>query len=248
MKSLKRGKIFIIGCGPGKRELITIEGEKCLEKSDIFFYFPPYDEIFHDLIKNKKKYFFFAYKFSEIVKIVKENLLTGKNIAFMVPGDFSIFSPFSGFIKIFEQDIEIIPGVGSYSYFAAKIKRVLNACGKIYSVSILSTRMLLERKGDSDFSEYVTENTSLIIYMNTLSVENLYLQLSKIYIETTPVMVGYMLASKDEKIIFTNLKNMCNDLKDFNFEKEKFITIIVGDILDIPDNKTWWDTRVSSYT
>jgi len=241
-----RGKLYFIGCGPGSRELITIEGEKCLKKADVIFYFPPYEQIFSDIVQYKKKYFFFEYMFNEIKDRIEVSLSNNKNVGFMVPGDLSIFSPFSGFIKIFENEIEIIPGVGTYSYFAAKLKRILNACGKIYSISILSTRMLLERKGNPDFTEYTTKDTTLIIYMNTLSANELYKQLVKIYPLFTPVFVGYNLSSPKEKIIKTNIENMPVELKGLDIENEKLITIIVGDISEIPYNNLWWDNKVAS--
>ncbi len=248
MYDKRRGKLYFIGCGPGNRELITLKGEKCLKTADIIFYFPPFDEIFSDIVENKEKYFFFGFRFEEIEEIIENNLSGGKNVAFMVPGDLSVFSPFSGFIKIFEEDIVVVPGIGTYSYFAAKLKRILNACGKIYSVSILSTRMLQERKGDTDFSPYITKDTALIIYMNTLSAVELKKQLCKVYPESTLVYAGYNLASKQEKIIKTDIKNMISDLEGIDLENEKLITIIVGNISDVPLNNLWWNEKVKSYT
>jgi len=243
-----RGKLYLIGCGPGKRNLITIAGEECLKKSEVIFYFPPYEKIFNDIVANKEKYFFFNHSFNKIREIVEQNLTQNKNVAFMVPGDLSIFSPFSGFMKIFEKDIEVVPGVGTYSYLSAKLKRILNACGKIYSISILSTRMLLERKGNADFTRYTNRESTLIIYMNILSAKMLQKQLKSVYNENTPVIVGYNLTSDKEAIIKTTVKNMHTDLERIKIENEKLVTIIVGNILEILDNSKWWDSKVESYS
>jgi precorrin-4/cobalt-precorrin-4 C11-methyltransferase len=237
-------KIFFIGCGPGDRKLITVKGEEVLKKTDIVFYFPPYEKVFEDLMEKKTKYFFFDHSFKEIISIIEEN--RDKTISFLVPGDLSVFSPFPSFLNYLENRIEVIPGVGTFSYLAAKLKKILNPAGKIYTVSFLSTKMLEDKLGNYSLKELIHEKTTLIIYMNNLSIDKLTEKLLEVYTCETPVYIGINLCMEDEKVYSGNLGNISKILT-VNMETEKFATVIVGDIENMPLNISWWDEKVASY-
>ena len=34
-KRMKKGKVYLIGAGPGDPELFTLKGKRCLEKADV---------------------------------------------------------------------------------------------------------------------------------------------------------------------------------------------------------------------
>ncbi len=241
---MEKGKIYFIGCGPGDRKLITVKGEETLKKSEIIFYFPPYDEIFYDLIKDKRKYMFFEHTFNEILSIIRNNF--SKTIAFLIPGDLSVFSPFSSFLNYYRDRIEVIPGVGTYSYFASKLKKILNPAGKIFAVSVISTKMLDEKIGEYNLNDFINPNTTLIIYMNNLSTEELRKKLSEVYADETPIYIGANLCSEGERIFTGTIANM-GEILPKDIVTEKFTTIIVGNIDTMPLNVSWWDNKVKSY-
>ena len=236
--------IYFIGCGPGDRKLITLRGEETLKKCSIIFYFPPYDKVFSDLVENKPKYMYFNHEFENIVEIIDNN--KDKNIAFLVPGDLAIFSPFSCFLNYYRDNIEIIPGVGVFSYFSAKLKKILNPAGTIYSVTFLSTKLLGEKLGEYSFSDFLHRKTTLIIYMNILKIDELVDKLKEVYNENTSIYIGINLSLKDEKIFSGTLANIEKKLP-FDISVEKFATIIVGDIKEMPLNIKWWNEKIKSY-
>ncbi len=232
-------KIFFVCCGPGDRKLITVKGEEIIKATDTVFYFPPYEKVFGDILKGKKRYAFFDYTFEEIKKIIE---FSNNDIAFLVPGDLSVFSPFSSFLHYFGERIEVIPGIGTYSYFAAKLKKILNPCGKVYGVTITSTRMLSEEIGDFSFKELFHPKTTLVIYMNTLSIKELVKKLLELYNDTTPIYIGFNLAGENEEIFSGTLANIEKSIP-YDLTKEKFATIMVGNFEEMPFNKSWWNKK-----
>ena len=36
-KRMKKGKVYLIGAGPGDPELFTLKGKRCLEKADVIW-------------------------------------------------------------------------------------------------------------------------------------------------------------------------------------------------------------------
>jgi precorrin-4/cobalt-precorrin-4 C11-methyltransferase len=241
------GKLYIIGCGPGDRKLITLKGEEALKKSDIIFHFPPYEEIFSDILHEKQIFFYFDFTFNEIKQIIEENILKDKNIAFMVPGDLSLFSPFSSFINFFKDYIEVVPGISTFNYFAAKIKKILNPPDNIYSVTILGPKILHDKIGQFDFSDFVNNKSTLIIYMNDMTLKELLFNLKKIYSLDISIYIGINLSTNKERIYSGTLFTIENEMGNIDLSKEKLTTVIVGNLDEIPFNIEWWDDKIQEY-
>lgn len=242
------GKLYFIGCGPGDRKLLTIKGEECIKISDIVFYFPLYEENFKDLLKSKELYSYFNFTFDEIKNKIENTLNKAKNIAFLVPGDLSVFSPFSCFLNYFEEHIEIIPGIGTFNYLAAKIKKILNPPDNVYSITILGPKILHEKVGDFNFEDFISEKSTLIIYMNDMEIEKLQDKLLRIYPPDTAIYIGVNLSTENEKIFAGTLGNIEKKLAGNSLKQEKLTTIIVGNIEKLPLNIKWWDNKVKEHS
>ncbi len=236
-------KLYLVGCGPGDRELITKKGENILKNSEIIFYFPPFDKIFADVIQNKESYFYFDFKFEDIKNIIEKALKEDKNVSFMVPGDFSIFSPFSSFINYFNEKTEIISGIGFFNYLAARVKKLLNPSSTVNQITILNTKVLKEKLKYFKLADFTNFTTTMIIYMNDIQLSELKTELLKVYNKNTAILIGYKLALENEEIFVGNLGNI-EEIVNKRELNPKFTTIIIGEIGQLPSNIEWWDNKV----
>ena len=140
---MKQGKLFGIGVGPGDTELLTIKASKLLKKVEVIcsprsaktkpslalsIVQPVLNEREDDyeildplfpMIEDKlalKDYW------DQAAKIIIKYLLQGKDVAFITLGDPTIYSTFSYVAKRIEVsgfEIEILPGITSFTSCAA---------------------------------------------------------------------------------------------------------------------------------
>ncbi|MDD3984667.1 MAG: precorrin-2 C(20)-methyltransferase [Methanobacterium sp.] len=140
---MRKGKLFGVGVGPGDPELLTIKATKTLkevnvicsprssklkrslalsivqpildERNDIYDILDPIFPMIED------KATLTSY-WDDAAEIIKSHLSNGKDVAFITLGDPTIYSTFSyvaNRITVSGYDIEIIPGVTSFTGCAA---------------------------------------------------------------------------------------------------------------------------------
>jgi precorrin-2/cobalt-factor-2 C20-methyltransferase len=140
---MKQGKLFGIGVGPGDTELLTIKASKLLknvevicsprsaktkpslalsivqpllnEREDDYEVLDPLFPMIEDKLALKEYW-------DQAAKIIINYLLQGKDVAFITLGDPTIYSTFSYVAKRIEVsgfEIEILPGITSFTSCAA---------------------------------------------------------------------------------------------------------------------------------
>ncbi|MEJ2698672.1 MAG: SAM-dependent methyltransferase [Desulfuromonadales bacterium] len=140
------GHVYFIGAGPGDPDLLTLKGAELLRDCPTVFAFPPYEETFAGLLSGKTILEPFEFSFGELLQRVKKELKHG-NVAFLVPGDLTFFSPFQAVIDFFGDRAQVIPGVGTVNTASARLRRTLFLPGAGHRAVIASPRLLGEEKG-----------------------------------------------------------------------------------------------------
>ena len=238
-------KIYFVSAGPGDPGLLTLKGKKIIEASNIVFYFKPYDTLFRDHLQNKKIFEAFKFKFEEIVKIVEDADKNNEKVCFLVPGDIAIFSPFSVFLNYFKERLEVIPGVGTLSYFASKLGFILNSHSLVHKVVIISTKILKQRVGNFYLKDFADKNTVLIIFMNDIPLNEIVNELKEIYERDATIHIGVKLSMIDEKIYSFSIHDF--DEKNFQID-EKLSIIIVTPYSEMQLKIKWWNKKVEEHT
>lgn len=134
-------KLFVIGVGPGDPELITLKGLKILKDSPLLFYPTGGKEtlalsIIERVVSLENKRLIELYfpmqrvdelykHWEELAQKVSSALSESKIGAFITLGDPAFYSTFFYLKPFLEEngiEIEIIPGISSFSGFSAKLK------------------------------------------------------------------------------------------------------------------------------
>ena len=146
---MKKGKLIGIGVGPGDTELLTLKAVKTLKTIDVICAPKSSDSkpslalsIVEPILKERNN----AYKILEplfpmiednnklkdywdnATQLISEQLNQGLNVAFITLGDPSIYSTFAYVFKIIKGmsfDVELIPGITSFTACAASGKMPL---------------------------------------------------------------------------------------------------------------------------
>lgn len=141
------GKLFIIGCGPGDKSLLTVKADKILKKVDAILY----DELVNKEIvisanskikinvgKRKGQH---TYQQEEINYKMIKLIENGLNVARLKGGDPSIFANLYSELKYIKSNFinyEIIPGITSATAAACYAEIPLTIKNK-YSYTVFST-------------------------------------------------------------------------------------------------------------
>jgi cobalt-precorrin-7 (C5)-methyltransferase len=147
-------KIFIVGCGPGAKDLITLRGNSIIEKADV-------------IIGSRRLITDFGRKSGVRILVLENNyqkvleevyrLKRNKRVVFLVSGDPLFHSLGETIIERFGREIcEVIPGVSSFQYAFCQIKE----SWKDYRVFSLH--------GDKgmDISKIFKENDRFILFLD----------------------------------------------------------------------------------
>ncbi len=115
------GKITIAGIGMDGAATLTAEARAAVERADVLMGAERMLEPFKPF-KPRGKRTFPEYRAEELVRLIEEN--EGADICVLMSGDSGFFSGTERLIRLLEKrgiEAEVLPGISSLSYFAAKI-------------------------------------------------------------------------------------------------------------------------------
>lgn len=249
----RKGKVYIIGAGPGDEGLITIKAVECLKKSDVIIY----DYLVNkELLKHCKpdsEKFFVGKKSSchtktqdEINSLLVNMALQGKTVARIKGGDPYIFG--RGGEEALELvsnkiEFEVIPGVTAATASCAYAGISLTQRGYTSTLAFISGHEYPgKNESDVDWSKISTGIGTLVFYMG---VSNLP-QITRKLIENgrhpgTPVALIRWGTYNNQETVTGTLENIAIKVKEQNFKPPAII--VVGEVVELRENLRWFDNK-----
>ncbi|QXM05651.1 precorrin-6y C5,15-methyltransferase (decarboxylating) subunit CbiE [Crassaminicella indica] len=112
-------KVYVLGMGPGSKEYILPVTTAIIKSCDVLIGGKRNLQYFEHL---NKETFYIGSNLDKLIKYTKENRYD-KKIAYLLSGDTGFYSMLNFLKKHFRtSELEVIPGISSYQYLAAKIK------------------------------------------------------------------------------------------------------------------------------
>lgn len=238
-------KIYFIGAGPGAYDYLTLRGKNCLKRSKLVFAPNVFKKTFAPILRGKKILEPFQYFFDELVKIIDDQLKES-SVAFLLPGDETVFSPFQPFIDYYEEKAEVIAGVGALNGAAALLKKTLDLPNVSNTIVLTSSRSLKSTFEEHDFLNFARKDATLVLYMNHIPLEELTSKLIPIMGEDCPIAIVYKVSLPEEEFVLGTLKNISKKVKRDYFESSKepsMAIVIIGYVLKSTATKSSWDYR-----
>ena len=242
------GRVYFVGAGPGAADLLTIRAVRALEKCQLIYVAEPYDQIFSELLAGKDVRIPFSYYFAELISQVEQQLKTG-NVAFLIPGDLTFYSPFQAILDHFPDVSEVIPGVGTANAASARLKKTFDLPGVCNRAIIASPRTLGDDNAPT-IRDLAAPGVALLIYMNNMPIEQLVADLRAGYKEDVPIAILHRLCLSGEEVISGTLDTIVEQVAGRDFfnldapDKRPALTlVVVGKTLDASVDGSWWDYR-----
>jgi precorrin-3B C17-methyltransferase len=156
---LDKNRIYIIGIGPGKEEMMTVEALKALDKSDVIIGYTVYIDLLGERFFAKEKIATPMRQESKRCRICFEEAEKGKQVALICSGDAGIYGLASLMYEMGkeypETELVVIPGITAASSGAALLGAPLNHDFCVISLSDLLTpwekierRLIAAAEGD----------------------------------------------------------------------------------------------------
>ena len=228
--------ILFVGAGPGDPELITVKGQRALEKADLVLYAGSL--VPEALLKwarpGTEKISSAAMHLDEIVSKIEAAVVAGRRVVRLHTGDPSLYGAiFEQMAALQEKSIpyRVIPGVTAAFAAAA-------AMGIEYTLPQICQTLILTRLGgrtpvpDSEkLAALAAHQASMAIYLSIGLVDRVRAELQDAYGMDAPVAIAYRVSQPDEKIIFTQLDRLSETVEKENITRQALI--IVGKILEV---------------
>ena len=224
-----KGKVYVVGIGPGSLFYITPKAITVIREADVIIGYKTYMNQIESLIKDKKV---FAYGMTEEVKRAKnaiEYALKGMIVSVVSGGDPGVYGMAGLIFEILAQnnlevEVEVIPGISAFNAASSKVGApIMNDFACISLSDRLTPWDEIEKR-----LEYAAKSDFIIILYNPKSSrrrENLAKAkeiILKYRDNNTPVAIVKNATREGEEVILTTLEKMDSYPVDMN------TTIIIG--------------------
>lgn len=162
---MMKNKIYVVGMGPGKEEMMTGQALAVLDQADVIIGYTVYLKLLGERFKDKEMLSTPMRQETERCRIAFQEAEKGKKVAFICSGDAGIYGMASLMYEIGkshpEIELEVIPGITAASSGAAVLGAPLNHDFCVISLSDLLTpwekiekRLIAAAKGDFAIAIY----------------------------------------------------------------------------------------------
>lgn len=242
-------QVHFIGAGPGDPQHLTLKGARALESSRTVFAPTPYEVTFAALLQGKELLVPFDFYFEELLARIAQALQEG-DVAFLVPGDLTFYSPFQCLVDALGAQANVIPGVGTANVAAALTKKTLDLPGICNRAILASPRTLGDSPDAPSLAQLAAPGVTLLIYMNNLPLEELCRQLRQGYGRSVPISLFHRLGLSGETVVNGELDTIVALVGDRDFfnlngpdRRPALTLVIVGETLTARADGSWWDWR-----
>ncbi len=229
--------VYFIGAGPGAVDLITVRGQRLLEKCRVCLYAGSImpDDLLALCPTGAKVIDTGPLTLEQIVTELADANAAGHDVARLHSGDPSLYSALAEQCRRLDAlgiDYEIVPGVPAFAAAAAALKRELTVPGVAQTVTLtrvatLSTPM----PPGEDLTTLAQSGATLVLHLAAAQIDAIIPQLvAGGYRPETPAAVVAFATWPQQTVLRGTLADIAEQMHDANIAKTA--VIIVGDVLD----------------
>ncbi|NTU43646.1 MAG: uroporphyrinogen-III C-methyltransferase [Nitrospirales bacterium] len=250
---MKKGKVYLIGAGPGDIGLLTVKGMKCLQKAEAVVYdfhinAQILNYIAHDaeFIYAGKRGGHHAMTQDEINQALVDKALEGKIVCRLKGGDPFVFGRGGEEAEVLRAEgisFEIIPGVSSS--IAAPAYAGIPLTHRKYSSSfavITGNEDVEKEESTINWPQLAQTLDTLVFLMGVKNIGNITSKL----IEhgkspETPAAVVRWGTRPDQKTVVSTLKDIAGLVKEERIKPPA--VMVVGNVVQLRDTLTWYEEK-----
>ena len=248
MKSKKTGEVFLVGAGPGERDLLTIRALHLMQKCDICIYDNLVSKAILELVRRDADLIYAGKKQDQhtlsqdkinslLIKFAKQ----GKKVLRLKGGDPFIFGRGGEEIESLMKNkilFQVVPGITAASGIASYSGIPLTHRDHAQSCLFL-TGHLKDGVIDFDWPKLIIKNQTLVVYMGLLSLNELVDNLiNHGMAKKMPIALVESGTTSKQKVITGILSNIKSKVSKSKVESPALI--IVGTVVTLRDKLNWF--------
>jgi len=228
----KFGQVTLVGFGPGNADLLTLGGDKALEKADIIFHDDLLDQNFMEKYRAEKFYVgkrkdCHSFRQDRINRLLFNAAKAGKQVVRLKGGDPMVFAHGGEELEYLHRnfmEVNVIPGVSAGIAVAAYTKIPLTHRGISSSVAFVS--------GHSE-SVRIPETDTLVCFMGGFNVRMIAQKaIAQGKRHDTPVMLVHNISLPDQQEFFSTLEELAQTDQKYPTP----IIIVIGKVVALRNN------------
>ena len=242
------GEVYLVGAGPGERDLLTLRALHLMQKCDVCIYDNLVSKEILELVrrdadkiyagKKRDQHTIEQHKINELlIQYAKE----GKSVLRLKGGDPFIFGRGGEEIEsLLKNNIsfQVVPGITAANGISAYSGIPLTHRDDDQSCLFL-TGHLKEGVLKFDWPKLITEQQTLVVYMGLLSLPEFILQLVKHGMaKSTPIAVIESGTLKKQKVITGELRNIVKKIHLAEIKSPALI--IIGEVVKLRTKLKWF--------
>lgn len=250
---MKKGKVYLIGAGPGDIGLLTVKGLKCLQKAEAVVYDFHLNAQILNYINHDAEFIYagkrgghHAMTQDEINQALVDKANEGKIVCRLKGGDPFVFGRGGEEAEVLVNngiEFEVIPGVSSS--IAAPAYAGIPLTHRKYSSSfsvITGNEDITKPESSIDWSKFANGFDTLVFLMG---VKNISAITSKLIEHgkspDTPTAVVRWGTRPDQKTVVSTLKDIAGLVKEENIKPPA--VMVVGNVVKLRDTLKWYENK-----
>ena len=228
--------VYFIGAGPGAADLITVRGQRILERCEVCLYAGSImpDDLLALCRPGAKTVDTGPLTLDQIVAELADADAAGHDVARLHSGDPSLYSALAEQCRrldVLRVSYEIVPGVPAFAAAAAALKRELTVPGVAQTVTLsrvatLSTPM----PTGEDLTALARSGATLVLHLAAAQIDAIVPQLLEGGCKAeTPTAVVAFASQPQQAVLRGTLSDIAGQMHDAGITKTA--VIIVGDVL-----------------
>ncbi|HEX8950137.1 MAG TPA: uroporphyrinogen-III C-methyltransferase, partial [Dissulfurispiraceae bacterium] len=249
----KKGKVYLIGAGPGDIGLLTVKGLKCLRRAEAVVYdfhlnAQILNYIDHDaeFIYAGKRGGHHAMTQDEINRALVEKANEGKIVCRLKGGDPFVFGRGGEEAEVLVEhgiEFEIVPGISSSISAPAYAGIPLTHRRYSSSFSVITGNEDLTKSGSAiDWGKLASGFDTLVFLMGVKNIAGITGKLiAHGKAPDTPVAVVRWGTRPDQKTVVSTLKHITGLVEEGNIKPPA--VMVVGNVVKLRDALKWYETK-----
>ena len=244
----KFGEVYLVGAGPGERDLLTLRALQLMQKCDLCIYDNLVSSEVLELVRRDADLIYAGKKLdqhtlsqSEINKLLIKYAKKGKRVLRLKGGDPFIFGRGGEEIESLMKEkinFQVVPGITAANGISAYAGIPLTHRDFAQSCLFL-TGHFKEGKIDFNWPMLVLEKQTLVIYMGLLSLSDLTFNLLKNGMnKETPVAVIESGTTNKQKVIIGKLSHIRSKVSRAKIKSPALI--IIGEVVNLRQKLNWF--------
>lgn len=233
--------VYFIGAGPGSADLITVRGRDIITKADIVIYAGSLVSKEHMTFckESTEIYNSASMTLENVIEVIKKGSEENKVIVRLHTGDPSIYGAIKEQMDELDKlniEYEVVPGVSSFVAAAAAIKKEFTLPSVTQTVILTRVEGRTPVPEGENLEKLASIGASMAIFLSISMIDKVVNNLRNGYKRNVPIAVVERASWEDERIIFGNLDNIAQKVKEAGITK--CAQILVGDFIECEYEKS----------